>query len=72
MKQRYYWLRNFLLKQISSQINYIVTFCEQLLLPNLALYTIGTIVTQTYLDVIKGNGRGGGGGMVKGEMIGGK
>ena len=28
LNQRYYWLRNFLLRQIPSQISFIVTFCE--------------------------------------------
>ena len=44
LNQRYYWLRNFLLEQISSHISFIVTFCEPFLFPDIALYTTGTII----------------------------
>ena len=49
LNQRYYWQRNFLLEQISSHISFIVTFCEPFLFPDIALYTIGTIVSRTSL-----------------------
>ena len=49
LNQRYYWQRNFLLEQISSHISFIVTFCEPFLFPDIALYTIGTVVTRTSL-----------------------
>ena len=49
----YYWLRNFLLEQISSHISFIVTFCEPFLSPDIVLYTIGTIVTRTSLVSLK-------------------
>ena len=39
LNQRYYWLRNFPLQQISSHISFIVTFCEPFLFPDIALYT---------------------------------
>ena len=40
LNQRYYWLRNFLLRQISSHISFIVTFCDPFLFPDIALYTM--------------------------------
>ena len=46
LNQRYYWLLNFLLEQISSHISFIVTFGEPFLFPDIVLYTIGTIVTR--------------------------
>ena len=49
LNQRHYWLRNFLLEQISSHIRFIVTFCEPFLFPDIALDTVGTIVTRTSL-----------------------
>ena len=49
LNQRYYWLRNFLLEQISSHISFIVTFCEPFLFPDIVIYTIGNIVTLTSL-----------------------
>ena len=56
LSQGYYWLRNFLLEQISSHISFIVTFCEPFLFLDIALYTISTIVTRTSLDVSRGIG----------------
>ena len=54
LNQRYYWLRNFLLEQISSHISFIVTFCEPFLFPDIALYIMDTIVTRTSLAKTQG------------------
>ena len=37
LKQRYYWSVNLLLRQISTQISFIVIFCEPFIFPDIEL-----------------------------------